>query len=357
MKRLHARGHQNQGTCKSGSVQAPGELRALAFAQASERLAGRDPAAVQDLGGLHAAMPGEGQQHVEDLRGLQKRRRVEQQRTDRRSAGLEVALELRAKRTNLVGPAERVDALIQAAPRCRPMLERVWAGHDIRTEINARGAPRRPGRPRRWRVAQAGRRCGSSRLQANPLPSRPPSRPPASRIPHRLGNAPTRHRPLSCGELLRRSPPLLAPRLRPEARSPSHAPRPGSLPTSLIQQTYQNWLKLSISDVRPPPCRALTRRSRLRPTSLETLTGDRHPSRSSAADRPRAYQPGGESGLAKTGNRVARRGARCSDRPGRRVANDDVQLEPRSPTDAVGNPNLDGDQTWMETLRVSQLPW
>jgi hypothetical protein len=40
VKRLHARGHQNQGTYKSGSVQAPGELRALAFAQAAERLAG-----------------------------------------------------------------------------------------------------------------------------------------------------------------------------------------------------------------------------------------------------------------------------------------------------------------------------
>jgi hypothetical protein len=65
---------------------------------------GRDPAAVQDLGGLHAAMPGEGQQHVEDLRGLQTRRRVEQQRTDRHSAGLEVALELRAEHTNLVRP-------------------------------------------------------------------------------------------------------------------------------------------------------------------------------------------------------------------------------------------------------------
>jgi hypothetical protein len=47
---------------------------------------------------------GRGQQHVEYLRGLQKRRRVEQQRTDRHSAGLEVALELRAKRTNLVRP-------------------------------------------------------------------------------------------------------------------------------------------------------------------------------------------------------------------------------------------------------------
>jgi hypothetical protein len=47
--------------------------------------------------------PWEGQQHVKHFRGLQVRRRVEQQRADRHPAGLEVALELRAKRTNLVG--------------------------------------------------------------------------------------------------------------------------------------------------------------------------------------------------------------------------------------------------------------
>ena len=85
-------------------VEVPGKVRALALAQAPERRAGRDPAVVQDLGGLHAAMPGEGQNMSEELAGIQKRRRVEQQRSDRHSAGLEVALELRAKRTNLVRP-------------------------------------------------------------------------------------------------------------------------------------------------------------------------------------------------------------------------------------------------------------
>ena len=40
-------------------------------------------------------------------------------------AGLKVALELRAKRTNLVGSAERVHALIQAALWCRPRRELV----------------------------------------------------------------------------------------------------------------------------------------------------------------------------------------------------------------------------------------
>src|SRR5450755_668000 len=118
--KLWSRRHQKSEPCKSGSVQARGELRALALAQAAERLAGRDLAALQNLGGLHTPDLGESQHHVEDLRGLQVRRRVEQQRTNRHPAGLELALELRAKRTNLVRPAERVHALIQAALGCHP---------------------------------------------------------------------------------------------------------------------------------------------------------------------------------------------------------------------------------------------
>ena len=46
-------------TRKSGPAQAPRELRALALAQGAERLAGRDPTAVQNLGGLHAPDLGE----------------------------------------------------------------------------------------------------------------------------------------------------------------------------------------------------------------------------------------------------------------------------------------------------------
>jgi hypothetical protein len=62
------------------------------------------------------------QDHVEDFRGLQVRGRVEQQRSNRQPAGLEVAFELRAKRANLVRSAERVEALIQAALGFRPVL-------------------------------------------------------------------------------------------------------------------------------------------------------------------------------------------------------------------------------------------
>jgi hypothetical protein len=64
------------------AVKTPGELGALALGQAAECLAGRDPAAVQDLGGLHPAVLGEREQHVEHLCRLKVRGRVEQQRAD-----------------------------------------------------------------------------------------------------------------------------------------------------------------------------------------------------------------------------------------------------------------------------------
>src|SRR5450755_2638248 len=165
--------------CESGALQARGEFRALALAQAAERLAGRDMAALQNLGGLHAPDLGESQHHVEDLRGLQVRGRVEQQRTNRHPAGLELALELRAKRTNLVRPAERVHALIQAALGGHPVLvERALVRDDTRPETT-----RAPSTPPAWTPAPKARCSGgtpmrSSRSQANPLPSRPPSPPP-----------------------------------------------------------------------------------------------------------------------------------------------------------------------------------
>src|SRR5450755_1312572 len=166
---------------KSGPVQALGEFRALALAQAAERLAGRNLAALQNLGGLHAPDLGDSQHHVEDLRGLQVRGRVEQQRTNRHPAGLELALELRAKRTHLVRPTERVDALIQAALGGHPVLAgRPLVRDDIRPETT-----RAPSTPPAWTPAPKAR-CSSGtpmrspRSQAHPLPSRPPSPPPLS---------------------------------------------------------------------------------------------------------------------------------------------------------------------------------
>ena len=145
-------------------MQALGEFRALALAQAAEGLARRDLAALQNLGGLHAPVLGEGQQHVKDLRGLQVWGRVEQQRTDRHPAGLEVPFELRAKRANLVGRSERVHALIQVALGYHPVLERVLGGTISGPRLHARLAPRGPRRPRRRRVAQAGRHAPGIQL-------------------------------------------------------------------------------------------------------------------------------------------------------------------------------------------------
>ena len=52
-----------------------------------------------------------------------------------------------AQSADRVRPAERVDALIQAALGCCPMLERVLMGHDLRTETTARRASSPPRAP------------------------------------------------------------------------------------------------------------------------------------------------------------------------------------------------------------------
>jgi hypothetical protein len=63
-------------------VQALGEFCALAVAEAAERLVGRDAAGVHDLGGFDPPDLGKREQHVEHLRGLEERGRVEQQLAD-----------------------------------------------------------------------------------------------------------------------------------------------------------------------------------------------------------------------------------------------------------------------------------
>src|SRR5437764_1789638 len=89
------------------------QLGALALREAADGLARRDPALLEDLVGLHAAVLGDGQEHVEDLRGLHPRGRIEQQPVDRGPAGLEVPLELRAAGPDLVGALERLHSLHQ----------------------------------------------------------------------------------------------------------------------------------------------------------------------------------------------------------------------------------------------------
>ena len=89
-------------------------------------------------------------------------------KSDVETAFAEVALELRAKRTNLVGPAERVDALIQAALGCRPMVERVLVADDIRAETTRCRTP--GGLPARGTGVLLKLFYGASRSPQSPRP-------------------------------------------------------------------------------------------------------------------------------------------------------------------------------------------
>src|SRR5579863_1271163 len=86
------------------------ELGALPLRQATDRLAGRDAAVREDLVDLDAAVFRNGQEEVEDLRGLEERRRVEQQFVDRGAAGLQIPLQLGSPGANVVSALERVHA-------------------------------------------------------------------------------------------------------------------------------------------------------------------------------------------------------------------------------------------------------
>src|SRR4051794_24201429 len=105
-------------------AQLADELAALALRQAADRLARRYPALLEDLVDLDPAVLGHGEQHVEDLRGLDVFGRVEQQRLDRRATGFEVLLQLRPAGANLVRALERVHPLQEGTLRRRRVLRR-----------------------------------------------------------------------------------------------------------------------------------------------------------------------------------------------------------------------------------------
>ena len=92
---------------------------------------------------------GHGQQHVEHLRGLEVLRRVEQQGVDRQPARLEVALQLRALRADLVRPLKGVHPLVAASARAPPWLLCVVDGRP------ASGAASHTHRLRRRKLASA----------------------------------------------------------------------------------------------------------------------------------------------------------------------------------------------------------
>src|SRR6185312_2966051 len=89
------------------------ELGALARGEAADRLARGDAALREDLVRLHASVLRHRQQQVEDLRRLDVGRRFRQQFVNRDAPGLEVALELRALRADLVRARERDHPLVE----------------------------------------------------------------------------------------------------------------------------------------------------------------------------------------------------------------------------------------------------
>src|SRR3954471_16484381 len=108
-------------TCAAAALPAQqrDELGALALREAADRLARRDAAGLQHLVRLDAPVLGDGQQEVEDLRRGEEVRGRQQQPVDRHPAALEVPLELRAARPDLVRALERVHALVETAFGCR----------------------------------------------------------------------------------------------------------------------------------------------------------------------------------------------------------------------------------------------
>src|SRR3954453_7965117 len=112
------------------SAQETNELAALALGQAADRLRRRDPALREDAVHLHAPVLRDRQQQVEDLGRLEVLGRVEQQPVDLRATGLQVPLEGRSARADLVRTLKRVHALRQRAlgSRTRRLLRRGLGG-------------------------------------------------------------------------------------------------------------------------------------------------------------------------------------------------------------------------------------
>src|SRR6185295_10014536 len=99
----------------SASPQEGDELGALPDREPADRLRRRDPALVENPVDLDAPVLRDGQHHVEDLGGLQVLGRVEEQALDRDLAGLEITLQLRPPRADLIRRLECPHALVVAA--------------------------------------------------------------------------------------------------------------------------------------------------------------------------------------------------------------------------------------------------
>src|SRR5688572_30916708 len=91
---------------RSSTAEHRDELPILALREAADRLARRDAALHEHLVDLHAPVLRDGEEHVEDLRGLDVGRRLEQEVVDLDATALEIALELGTARTDLVRALE-----------------------------------------------------------------------------------------------------------------------------------------------------------------------------------------------------------------------------------------------------------
>ena len=126
-------------------MQALGELGPLALAQAAERLARRDLAALQNLGGLRP--------YLGRASSMSKTFAVSRYGGGSSSSGpIDTLPALRSRlscarsaRTSLA--AERVHALIQVALGCHPVLEGVLVGDDIGAETTRAPSAPRPETP------------------------------------------------------------------------------------------------------------------------------------------------------------------------------------------------------------------
>src|SRR4051812_38978450 len=99
------------------TVEEPNKLRALAVREPADGLRLADPAEVEEAGRLHAAELRDGEQHVEHLRRRDEVGRVAEDVLDADAAALQILLQLRAPHADVVGPLQRLHALVERSDR------------------------------------------------------------------------------------------------------------------------------------------------------------------------------------------------------------------------------------------------
>src|SRR3954453_2035246 len=141
------------------------QLAALALREPADGLARRDAADVEDLPDLHPPVLGYREEHVEDLRRLDVFRWMEEQVVHGDPPRLEVALELGARRADLVGALQRIHALNERSLGCPGVLHLFCRLHGRRVY------------PRRKATQDESGEKGSSSRRGRETLSRPEAKP------------------------------------------------------------------------------------------------------------------------------------------------------------------------------------